>query len=158
MLPYKGWGARLLASTDGEGAVCRPQGGTWRVVVLACPRLSEARALLEAGDLVAHVLHVGANHGGRVQLWSGVYSENRTWPPMHHFTRVHIGLQPGMHHFTCHLHYFTSDLSDFTPLREGGTAFHLPPAGNSGPHFTSDEFHYTRDPLYVPRRGALGRA
>lgn len=59
MLPYKGWGARLLASTDGQGAVCRPQGGTWRVAVLACPRLSEARALLEASDLVAHILHVG---------------------------------------------------------------------------------------------------
>ena len=75
MLPYKGWGARLLASTDGQGAVCRPQGGAWRVTVLACPRLSEARALLEASDLVAHVLHVGANHGGRDAL--GVVREVR---------------------------------------------------------------------------------
>ena len=73
MLPYKGWGARLLASTDGQGAVCRPQGGAWRVMVLACPRLSEARALLEASDLVAHILHVGANHAGRDAL--GVVGE-----------------------------------------------------------------------------------
>ena len=49
-------GRTAIASTGGRGAVCLPQGGARRVVVLACPRLSEARVLLEASDLVANVL------------------------------------------------------------------------------------------------------
>jgi len=53
-----------------------------------------------------------------------------------------------MHHFTCQLHDFPSDLGDFTPFREGHARFHFAALRAAMHHFNSDAFHYTRDQLY----------
>ena len=53
----------VIGAASGRGAALR-EWGCARADALS----GQAHALLEASDLVAHVLHVGANHAGRDAL------------------------------------------------------------------------------------------